>query len=99
MLCLPDDLHFAQVEVQEPEAYMYDGEYERKAAELNHPSLITIRESNVSAACLAHVSCHSACLCIPCSLFPFELSTCKNCLHVYSADTEVWSPVHKHPEK
>ncbi|CAL5228381.1 g11504 [Coccomyxa viridis] len=34
-----------QVEVQEPEAYMYDGEYERKAAELNHPDLISIRQS------------------------------------------------------
>ena len=32
----------------EPEAYMYDGEYERKAAELNHPDLISIKQSNVS---------------------------------------------------
>lgn len=37
-----------QVEVTEPEAYMYDGEYERKAGELHHPDLINIRQSNAS---------------------------------------------------
>ena len=37
-----------QVEVTEPEAYMYDGEYEKKAEELHHPDLITIRQSTVS---------------------------------------------------
>ena len=45
-----------QVEVTEPEAYMYDGEYERKAAELDHPDLISIKQSNVSTACLCTFS-------------------------------------------
>lgn len=47
------DAFHAQVEVTEPEAYMYDGEYERKAAELHQPDLINIRESNVSSSCLS----------------------------------------------
>ena len=39
---------WVQVEVTEPEAYMYDGEYEKKAEELHHPDLITIQQSTVS---------------------------------------------------
>lgn len=39
---------WVQVEVTEPEAYMYDGEYEKKAQELHQPDLITIRQSIVS---------------------------------------------------
>ena len=47
MVCLHEDQHCAQVEVTEPEAYQFDGEYERKAAELDQPDLISIRQSNV----------------------------------------------------
>ena len=47
MVCLHEDQHCAQVEVTEPEAYQFDGEYERKAAELDQPDLISIRQSTV----------------------------------------------------
>lgn len=66
-LCLHEQAHCLQVEVQEPEAYMYDGEYERKAAELNHPDLISIRQSTVSPACLMHVFLTTFLLTLPLS--------------------------------
>ena len=77
MLCLPEDLHCAQVEVQEPEAYMYDGEYERKAAELGHSDLISIEQSQVSDACLMHVFLAVSLPTHALSTLPSGMSTCR----------------------
>ncbi len=96
MLCLPEDLHCAQVEVQEPEAYMYDGEYERKAAELGHSDLISIEQSQVSDACLMHVFLAVSLPTHALSTLPCRDEHLQTCLQVWSAHAKVCSLVHKH---
>lgn len=83
-----------QVEVQEPEAYMYDGEYERKAAELNHPDLISIRQSTVSAACLTHVFLTVCVYMLLASPTPWQKSICSGTARSLALILHLCSPIH-----